>query len=740
MKNHSHSSHIKPAKSRQPLKKSLLNTCNLSHYLQNSDLPHFLTSLPTFISTTLHTSFSLTSSFQSTFLNSLSTLSEPAIKHLSFLLKHITKSKHKLIKHNFLLSTRSFPFTEFILFILSFLHNIQTTNITIVEFADKKSIQLLQRDINEYIAKLFQSELLTLSDVKLLINFIYAINDNPTSIKNTIEKGVTPSFNLFLIILTKLNKTNVDPALKQQFISNYVKLLYNKANSNLNFLYALSKTTQLFKLLNVISDYEISKNEIITLLTFIYAFKLRQTHLSNIYKGMKSAIANVNDVQVDKFVSLLKLITNQIHFFMELHKKEQQPEMKCGIESGFVFNNEVSGDKMEKVGFTYGPITFKESKPVISVMFTFQPFDTTSDEYRTLFSVKHNKTQATMLMLYQHKSKLYIKQFNVDQDVNSSSSEDTPFTPHGAVIGENLQCNEMYFVVLSCTKPNFIGKKRTLYCYISNAKGKKEIPFILDFTNNNSKDKNKDKDNAVIDIDVGYYYSSNNKHRYVYYGIIGAIEIFNNTIDPKFCDSLDKNILLYKHFITNSIDKQSDNEINSYYSCSANEHPNMDYIRNNISSFHFTDTLVSVISPLTVLNPIHKDKRLIPNYTYYNTTNTTANFAFKVVPIPENGFTFPFTKTFHFIDTFMQNEGIDYVIMCIELIHHMYLNTIAHSAYSAVYAHIYTVISSVFEFVCELLQYETYTERSKEKYSRVFYSCSKLIFKVSSYVILCLYM
>ena len=739
MKNNSQSSHTKP---RQPLKKSLLNTCNLSHYLQNSDLPSFLTALPTFISTTLHTSFSLTPSFHSTFLTTLSTLSEPAIKHLSFLLKHITKSKHKLIKHNFLLSTRSFPFTELILFILSFLHNIQTTTTTIVEFADKKSIQLLQRDINEYIAKLFQSELLTLSDVELLINFIYVINDNATSIKNTIEKGITPSFNLFLLILTKLNKTNVDVALKQQFISNYVTLLYNKANSNLNFLYALSKTTQLFKLLNVISDNETSKNEIITLLTFIYAFKLRQTHLSNIYKGMKASIANVNDVQVDKFVSLLKLITNQIHFFMELHKKEQQHEMKCGIESGFVFNNDTNADKLEKVGFTYGPITFKESKPVMSVMFTFQPFDTTSDECRTVFSVRHNRTQVMLLVVYQHKSNLYIKQFNNAQDGNSNS-EDTPFTPHGVVIGKDLQCNEMYFVVLSC-KSSLIGKKRSLFCYISNAKGKKEIPFTLDLSINN---KDKDKDNAVIDIDIGYYYSSNNsnKHRYVYYGIIGAIEIFNNTIDPKFCESLDKNILLYKHFITNSTDKQTDNEINTYYSCSTTEHPNMVYIRDQISFFRLTDTLVSVISPLTVLNPIHKDKRLIPNYTYYNTTNTTANFAFKVVPIPENGFTFPFTKTFHFVDTFTQNEGIDYVIMCIELIHHMHLNVVVaaqqqHSALSAVYVNIYTVLERVFEFVCELLQHETYTELSKEKYARVFYSCSKLIFKVSSYVILCLYM
>ena len=733
MKNHAPPPYSKSMKPRLIAKKSPLNTYNLSHYLQNSDFPQFLSALPSFISSSLNISFSITPSLLSTFLQSLSNLSEQSVKQLSFLLKHITKSKHKLIKRNFLLSTCSFPFTELIIFILSFLQNIQSTNCSIIEFADKKSVQLLQRDINDYIAKLFQRELLSLSDVELLIKFIYVINDTST-IKTTVEKGIIPSINLFLLILPKLNKTNIQSQLKQQFISNYISLLHNKANSNLNFLYALSKTTQLFKLLNIISDYETSKNEIISLLTFIYAFKLRQTHLSSIYKSMKSSIVNVNDVQVDKFISLLKLITNQIHFFNELIAKESQSEMRYDIESGFVFN-EANADKTDKIGFTYGPIAFPQNKPIISVMFTFQPFDTTSNEYRPLFTMKHSTHQTPMMMLYQHQSSLYVKLFNTDAETNNNA--ESPFTGstvRDVVVAKNLQRNEPYFVVLSCCKSGLLGKKRSLYCYVSNSKDKKEMPFTLEFASNT---------NAVVDVDVGHY-THNNTKRYVFYGVIGAIEIFNNTIDPKFCESMDKNFLLYKYFIDNYIDKQSDNEINLYYSCSANQRPNMDFIFEKINSFHFTDTLVSVISPLTVLNPIHKDKKVIPNYTYYNTANTNAKFTFKAVPIPENGFVFPFTKSFHFVDTFMQNEGIDYLILCFELVCLMHLSIIAqqqqHSAVSAVYVHVYTVIESVLEVVCELLQHETYTERSKEKYSRVFFSCSKLIFKVSSYVILCLYM
>ena len=706
-------------------KKASLNTCTLSHFLQNSDFQQFLTALPSFMSSSLHVSFSVTPSLLSTFLQTLSHLSEHTLKRTLFLFKHICKSKHKLLKDNFLLSTCSFPFSQLLILILSLLHSIQSTNCNIVEFADKKSLSLLQRDMADYIAKLFHSELLSLAEVELLIKFILAINDT-SSIKTTVEKGIIASINLFLLILPKLHKANVQSQLKQQFISNYVALLHSKANSSLNFVYALSKTTLLLKLLNAIGDCESAKTEIIALLTFIYAFKLRQTHLSFIYRSMKSHIANVNDVQVDKFVALLKLISNQMSFFTELNAKEKQPKVTYEIESGFVFG-EANPDKTDKIGFTYGPVVFPQNKPMVSIMLKFQPFDTASNEYRPIFTMKHNTHQTPKLMLYQHQSSLYVKIFNSEQ-----SSTETPFSSEGSVlIAKTLQPNEPCFVVMSSCVSGVIKKRRSLLCYVNSAKHKKDIPFTLEFPDSN----------YAVDIDVGHYVHAN-KRRYAFYGVIGAIEVFNTSIDAKFCEGMDKNVILYTYFIDNSTDKPSDSEVNAYYSCSACQHPSTNHISNLINTYKLADTLVSAISPTTALNPIHKDKKVIPNYTYYNPANTNAKLTFKAVPIPENGLVFPFTKTRRFVDTFMQNEGIDYLVLCFELTYHMHLNLAQQTPQQStadVYAHIYTVIESVLDFVCKLLEDETYTELSKEKYSRVFFACSKLMFKVSSYVLMFIY-
>ena len=654
-----------------------LNVCTLQQYIDYPEYPAFLQTLNTIISSNTTHTFTFERNDILLFLNQLNTIHNESIYDVIRFIKYINKSQCKL-SNRVLNKCKPCSLIQVILSVVSLMHMPFICKGNIIEFSDKKNVFVLQNSLNEFIIKLFESELISLKEAEMIVQSIYLINEyhhpkaNIKHINNKVydTKSFLCSFNLYFLFLQKISyiiNNNTTPTTntisnedKNNFAVSYIRFIMAQIKGDLNYIYYLSSTQNTFKLLNEMHNYQESKDEMISFLKYIYNNRFKQKHLAMIYKSLKHEIVNINKIQDNKFISSLKLISSQVELFNELIKQNTiHIKSFIQIDSGFIFHNS-NESLVDKMGFDYSPVNLGNEKRSLCLFITFQAFETTSDLYKPIFLLNDLSRSKDLFIVYQYRDCIYFKLLDHGSKSSSTITEiDYSFNIESDnVIGSKIQAMKDMFLVINYNNPR-IGKSH-FTCYLNNMSSKKDIQTGITFESTNA-----------IKFKIGYYVNDK-KQMFCFNGIIGAVEVFACDIDKKFCDNLERNFLVYRYFINNDHEKQSDVEFDNYYSCSLKERPDMEFINKVCNQSKLKEKLITVISPNVVFNRFNKDKSEISNHTYYNNLNYYAKFEFKTVPEPENGGVFVFTDDCYFFDVFTKNEGIDYIVFCFEYMYSVF--------------------------------------------------------------------
>ena len=156
--------HVKSSQTSRSSNKRLslkfnLNVCTLNQYLENPEYPTFLQTLKTIIlSNTKHT-FDFERNDILLFVNQLNSMHEENIYDVIRFIKYINKSRYKLSKR-VLDKCKPCSLVQVILSVVSLIHMPFVYKGNIIELSDKKNVFALQNSLNEFIVKLFDSELI----------------------------------------------------------------------------------------------------------------------------------------------------------------------------------------------------------------------------------------------------------------------------------------------------------------------------------------------------------------------------------------------------------------------------------------------------------------------------------------------------------------------------------------------------------------------------------------------------
>ena len=435
----------------------------------------------------------------------------------------------------------------------------------------------------------------------------------------------------------------------------------SRVQGDLHYIHYLSSTQNTLKLLNVMHNYQGSKGEMMSFLKYIYNNRFKQKHLAFIYRSIKNEIVNINAIQDAKFISSLKLISSQVELFNELVElNTMHTRTFIHIESGFVFGNTSEGF-IEKMGFDYSPVILGHDKRSLCLFIAFQAFEVSSDLYKPILLLNDLSKSKDLFIVYQYREHIYFKLLDNNSKSSTPTGIDDSFNvDRDYVVGSSIQAKQDMFLVINYNNPR-IGKSH-FTCYLNDIYSKKDVQTSINFDHTNA-----------VKFKVGYYVN-NKKETFCFNGIIGAIEVFACDIDKKFCENLERNFLVYRYFINNQHEKQSDVEFDNYYSCSIKEKPEMEFINKACSQSKLKEKLISVISPSAVFNRFNKDKLEISNHTYYSNLNYSGKFEFKTAPEPENGGVFVYSDNCCFFDVFTKNEGMDYILLCFEYMYSVFNN------------------------------------------------------------------
>lgn len=631
-------------------------TYHINNYL--NDFPEYLSFINS-LSDSFNASYQLNISKNiiSVFISQLSSITNDTVNSIASNIRHIIQSKRKLYIPSITLCKP----VPLLMCVVSLLHMPLITSGRVIEFTSKKNVIQLQSYLNKLLGRLLYSDIISITECEMFMQLMNVLYCN--------EKSIIMSFKLFIIILKNITTctTGISVESKTKFISKYLTSITSQIRNNLNYYYYISSTSLMLHLLNEAHNYEQSKAQIISFLTFIYNNRFHQKHLSTIYNMLKPYIVNINNIQNTKFNISLQMISNQLQLFTEFMKETDvttttTQQSLIQIDSGFIFN-ETNESNFNSIGFDYGPIHLSKSdKHSLCFFITFKVFDTTNDAVKPIITLSEFSTgkDHNILIIYQHKNNIYLKLLN-----RTISLNETFICSNDLQIGTNVTPMKDVFLILNYSNP-LIGKAHfTTYMRVNGA-------TLIKYVNTNISFDNMD----MIKCKVGYYVAKN-KDVYCFYGVIGSIEVFGCDIDKKFCENLEMNFLVYKYFLTHYNDKQSECEYENYFSCSKEREGkiNDEFIDKACSQSKLKEKLLTVISTNVVSNRYNVDKMKIVNHVCYNNLNYRGEFHFKKVPEPETGGVFVYKSDEPFIDVFMQHEGIEYILLCFEYMYSVYNST-----------------------------------------------------------------
>ena len=647
---------IKPKIAKEiPFNNAILNTFSLIDFCSYENISSVLLSIPQYLKQMNGMNYNINENEIKIFCNALSSSINEANQQQRGWLKQYLKQLELIntssCKYTLPLQTifnTYLPLEHFIIYFITVIHHPLFKTELIIELKESKiNAQIIQYVFNNFIIKLHQSNVISLTQLTLFIQYIIAYDKYNTiswnhdilpsqSVGRIKTKGIALALNLFMLSLQKQLFIESDDALVA-YVKDNISLFHNELYSNVNVVHFHKKTNSFLQLIQCIrietNNNDITINTlIIDLLIELYSFSMNQNHFAFIFKLMKTALNVINTANtniINQYIYQMKYIIVLIH-------KQIQKETLCvndnkvNIGKAFLFNNN------EYSGFVVKTINImKWSK--CTIMFSFCVFDNNNivNDTMVLMQMKGKTKEIEIMMNHKDKSVyLYLPNKRSFQIVN------------------DIEYNKTYFIAIS-----FQDKDVVVYA------NQKKVKC-------NSDKKLSDEYTVYIGYDKEAKYE-------VFYGMIGTILFYNGVIqdDTEFL----KEKFIHEYALIGEYSNINMNEYYNYFLCPEKYELSKKIAKTKqlIKDLIKDDPII--ISPRIALNIGNlKNKTKFydhKNYYYVKHINNSYSdnfleYQFKTTITPESCGTYPirFVRT---IDQFYLNEGYELILFIFEYIYNI---------------------------------------------------------------------
>ena len=646
---------IKPKLAKDiPCSNTLLNTFSLIDFCSYDNISSILLSIPQYLKQMNGMNYNINENEIKIFCKVLSSSINEAkqqqrgwLKQYLKQLEIINTSSYKYVLPLQTIFNTYLPLEHFIIYFITVIHHPLFKTELLIELKESKiNAQIIQYVFNNFIIKLHQSNVITLTQLTLFIQYIIAYDkynnvtwnniipssQNGGSIKT---KGITLALNLFILSLQKQLFIQSDDALVQ-YVKDNINLFHNELYCNINVVHFHKKTNSFLQLIQCIR-IETNNNDvlintlIIDLLIELYSFSMNQNHFAFIFKLMKTTLNTINTANTN----IINQYIYQMKYIMILIHKQIRKETLCvndnkvNIGKAFLFNNnEYSGFAVKTINI------MKWSK--CTIMFSFYVFENTNTNNTMVIMQMKGKTKEIEIIM-NHKDKgVYMCLPN----------------KRSVQIVNDIEYNKTYFIALAFQDKDVVvyANKKKVKCYSD-----KKLPD--EYT-----------------VYVGY--DKEAKHD-VFYGMIGTVLFYNGIIQDDTVFLNEKFIHVYA--LIGEYSNINMNEYYNYFLCPEKYElsKHIEQTKQLIKNLIKDDPII--ISPRIALNIGNlKNKTKFydhKNYYYVKHINNSYSdnfleYQFRTTITPESCGTYPihFRRT---IDQFYLNEGYELILFIFEYIYNI---------------------------------------------------------------------
>lgn len=523
-----------------------------------------------------------------------------------------------------------------IIIIICLVFNYNFSSGVISEFAEASiNATYIQNILEQLISKFYEEKKITLEDCELFIQLIYRINDNKQSktenVARIVDKGIIFTLSLVLSICESSEEDSIN-----QFIVNYISFLEEKIKQNVNLEYNLLTKEDLLKLITLTKLKRVdstTKKTIINFLINLFKFNMKQMPISFLIKQLRHLIVQINNKEIDNYVTNINFITNILTFLQELVEKEKKTLIndEFYIDKGFIFNGRAPG------GFQVNVIP--ELNKEFTMIFSFCCFSIDpSVEETPIFKFTNIKNEKVFYLYINKKRELCI---------------DFKKTVYN-VVEQKIQLNKSYLIIFTQSEipANFLIKKIKFMTYINGEHRKSNFSL---------------EEKSDFNINIGF---NDNRTKYnTFIGKIGTFLIYNEVAINEEQAKEITNKLKNKYYLIEELTPDiSTNEYYNFYS-SKNTNKIINFIQNNEIFKKLNQNLHAVISHRVVYNvsSFYNKLKLTDNINSFN--DYQLQYDFNCRPSTKSN-CFPF-KNFETVQHFYTYDGVSYLTLCVEYLYNI---------------------------------------------------------------------